>query len=131
LNERSAGRARGTVARQIQTVARNLDLTSVRREIATPRLAFASSRFDGLVRRVSVPLTDVNGPRDGVETTCRSVAQTVPNGELRVEVTRVGIEATVSDAAEQIVRRVSIDLERRRALGGSRKAPRVDGGFVA
>lgn len=114
---------------QIQIVARNQELTSVQREIVTRRLAFALSRFGGRVGRVSVLLSDVNGPRGGVDTTCRIVARTVPKGELCFEVTDVGIEAAVSRAAERISRRVSTDLERRRALRGSGKAPRVDGGF--
>ena len=116
---------------QIQVVARNLELTHVRRDLVERRLAFALSRLGGRVRRVSVLLTDVNGPRGGVDTTCRIVARIVPKGELRVEVTDVGIEAAVSRAAERISRRVSTELARRRAPKGPGKPPHVDGGFVA
>ena len=107
---------------QLQIVARNLKLTDAQREIVNRRLGFALGRFGDRVRRVSVRFTDVNGPRGGVDTTCRIVARIVPRGEVRVEVTDVGVEAAVSRAAERLSRRVSTELERRRTARGVRAA---------
>jgi ribosome-associated translation inhibitor RaiA len=112
---------------QLQIVARNLELTSSQREIVERRLGFALGRFGNRVRIVSVRFTDVNGPRGGVDTTCRIVATIVPKGEVRVEVTDVGVEAAVSRAAKRIARRVSTELDRRRTTKRVRAAPYADG----
>ena len=111
---------------QLQIVARNLELNTSQREIVERRLGFALGRFGDRVRRVSVRFTDVNGPRGGVDTTCRIVARIVPRGEDRAEVTDVGVEVAVSRAAERISRRVSTELQRRRAARGVRVAPYAD-----
>ena len=76
---------------QLQIVARNLELTSSQRELVERRLGFALGRFEDRVHRVSVRYTDVNGPRGGADTTCRVTARIVPRGEVRVEVTDVGV----------------------------------------
>ena len=112
---------------QLQIVARNLELTTSQREIVERRLGFALGRFGDRVRRVSVRFTDENGPRGGVDTTCRIVATIVPRGEVRVEVADVGVEAAASRAAERISRRVSTELERRRTTRGAGTAPYADG----
>ena len=112
---------------QLQIVARNSELTTSQREIVERRLGFALGRFGARIRRVEVLLTDVNGPRGGVDKTCRIVARIVPRGEVRVEAADVGVEAAVSRAAERISRRVSTELERRRTTRGVRAAPYADG----
>lgn len=116
---------------QLQIVARNLELTTLQREIVERRLAFALGRFGDRIHRVTVRFTDMNGPRGGVDTTCRIVARIVPRGELRVEITDVGVEAAVGRAAERMSRRVSSELERRRAARGTGTASHADGGLVA
>jgi len=111
---------------KLQIVARNLELTDAQREIVERRLGFALGRFGARIRRVEVLLTDVNGPRGGVDTMCQVVARIAPRGKVRAEVTDVGVEVAVSRAAERISRRVSTELERRRRSRGVRAAPYAD-----
>ncbi len=101
---------------QIQIVARNLELTASQREIVDRRLRFALGRFGARVRHVEVLLSDVNGPRGGIDTTCRIAVGIVPRGEVRAEVTDVGIGVAVSRAAQRISRSMSTELERRRQI---------------
>lgn len=112
---------------QLQIVARNLFLTDAQREIVERRLGFALGRFGARIRRVEVVLTDVNGPRGGVDTRCQIVARIVPRGEVRAEVTDLGVEVAVRRAAERISRRTSTELERRRTTRGVRAASHTDG----
>jgi putative sigma-54 modulation protein len=112
---------------QIQIVARNLELTATQREVVERRLGFALGRFGARIRRVEVVLTDENGPRGGVDTTCRIAARIAPRGEVHAEVTDTGIEVAVSRAAQRISRRVSTELEGRRTIRGVRAEPCVDG----
>jgi len=111
---------------QIQIIARNLELTPSQREIVERRLAFALGRFGARIRRVEVVLVDENGPRGGVDTTCRMSARIAPRGEVRAEVTDTGIEVAVGRAAQRISRRVSTELEGRRTIRGVRAAPYSD-----
>ena len=110
----------------LQIVARNLQLTASQRVIVERRLGFALGRFGGRVRRVSVCFTDVNGPRGGIDIMCRVVVKIVPRGEVRAEVTDVGVEVAISRVAERVSRRVATELERRRTTRGARAASYAD-----
>ncbi len=112
---------------KIQIVARNLELTSSQRELIERRIGFALGRFGRRIDRVAVRFADVNGPRGGVDTRCQIMAGIVPKGQVRVEVTDVGIEVAISRAADRLSRRVSSELERRRATKGTEAARYADG----
>jgi hypothetical protein len=49
------------------------------------RLRFALGRFDGRIGRVMVRISDVNGPRGGVDKRCRIEVSLIPRGVVRVE----------------------------------------------
>ncbi len=112
---------------QIQIVAKRLELTDSQREIVDRRLRFALGRFVSRIRRVEVLLADVNGPRGGIDTTCQIVVRIVPRGEVRAEVTDIGVGVAVSRAAQRISRGISTELQRRRAPRRVRPARYADG----
>lgn len=62
------------------------------------RFAFALGRFDGRVRSVTVRLTDVNGPRGGVDKQCRVTAH------LRGGARAIVLEDIDADAAVAVDR---------------------------
>ena len=101
---------------QIRIVAKNLELTSVEREIVERRLAFALGRFGDRVGRVTVSLEDLNGPRGGLDQHCRIEVGLVPSGKVMAEARDVDVVAAVNRTAERIARRLRNELDRRRAI---------------
>ena len=56
------------------------------------RLRFALGRFDGRIGRVTVRISDVNGPRGGIDKRCRIEVSLIPRGVVRVEGDRMVID---------------------------------------
>lgn len=78
------------------------------------RLSFALSRFGGRLRAVSVRLTDLNGPRRGIDKRCSMQARLSPRGTVRAESTDSDLPSAVDRAATRLARAVARALERRR-----------------
>lgn len=79
------------------------------------RLRFALSRFSGRIRRVNVFLADQNGPRGGIDKTCRIVVLLRDGGSVVAEVNDVDWIIAVDRATTRIGHTTSRDLARRRA----------------
>jgi len=80
----------------------------------TRRVRFALGRFADRVGRVTVHLTDVNGPRGGVDQRCRIAVALVPRGVARVEGSGHDPFALVARVAKRVGRSVRRALARRR-----------------
>jgi len=80
------------------------------------RLLFALGRFARHLGRVQVWLGDVNGPRGGVDKTCRIVAHVRGVGQVVIEDADAVLPAAVARAAERAERAVARALERQRRL---------------
>ncbi len=91
-------------------------------EYAGRRLFFALRRFEDQVRRVTLRLTDENGPRRGVDTRCvLSVA--LHRGEpIVVQATSAWPTAAITEAA----RRLNEVVRRRLARARHHRAPSGD-----
>ncbi len=78
------------------------------------RLGFALGRFADVVERVVVSLADINGPRGGIDKSCRIrvklMGQQTP---VIVEVLELEIRPAVDMAADRIGRAVARQLDRR------------------
>ncbi|HKT80720.1 MAG TPA: HPF/RaiA family ribosome-associated protein [Vicinamibacterales bacterium] len=100
------------------------DMTDALREYALRRIAFAARRFTHRVRRVTVRLTDENGPRGGVDMHCTIAAVVVGGRRLFVEATAPWSFAAITAAAgrlsEALRRDASQHSVRRRRSGGAR-----------
>lgn len=79
------------------------------------KLQFALARFSGHVAKVMVLLRDVNGPRGGVDKSCRILAKVRGCGVVVADVVDTTWHAAVDRAADRIGRTVARGLERRRA----------------
>src|SRR4051794_12456083 len=100
-----------------------MDIYSVKYELAEEledyirrRLRFALGRFAGRIGRVMVHLTDVNGPRGGVDKRCRIAVALVPRGVVRVEASSHDPFALVALAAKRAARSLRSTLGRRRRM---------------
>lgn len=79
------------------------------------RLRFALSRFTGRMRRVNVFLADQNGPRGGIDKTCRIVVRLADGGDVVAEVSDVDWVIAVDRATTRIGHSTGRHLARRRA----------------
>jgi putative sigma-54 modulation protein len=79
------------------------------------RLRFALSRFSGRIRRVDVFLADENGPRGGIDKTCRIVVRLRDGGDVVSEVSDVDWEIAVDRATTRIGHSTGRELARRRS----------------
>src|SRR3954451_12101018 len=89
------------------------------------RLRFALGRFAARIDRLTVRLSDVNGPRGGVDKRCRIAVTLVPRGVVMVEGSGDDPFTLVSDAAKRAVRSVQRALGRRRG-----RVKRAEGGYA-
>ena len=92
----------------------NYELNEELKDHVERRLRFALGRFAHRVERVSVLLSDVNGPRGGVDKRCRIAVGLVPRGVVMVEGSGDDPFVLVASIAKRAGRSVWRTLERRR-----------------
>lgn len=71
----------------------------------------AVERFDAWIRRVSIYLTDVNGPRGGISKRCRIVVHTQAGAPIVIQETQEQISTAISRA----IKRAAHTLKRKAA----------------
>ena len=79
------------------------------------RLRFALSRFGPKIRQAAVKLTDLNGPRGGLDKQCQITVTLSPSGKVRVEATAAALHTAIDLVFQRLERSVTRELERRRA----------------
>jgi len=99
---------------QLEMRGVNYDLDDILKEHIERRLRFALGRFAARIHRLTVRLTDVNGPRGGLDKRCRIAVALVPRGMVMVEGCGHDPFLLVADAAQRVGRAVRRELERRR-----------------
>lgn len=98
----------------IQITGRNVSLDPKLREHIERRLQYAIGRFERRIAQAIVRLADLNGPRGGVDQSCRITVQFRPRGEIIIEECSAELESAVSLAANRAGHAVRRELERRR-----------------
>lgn len=93
---------------------RHIELTEALLAHVERRLRFALSRFGQKIRRVAVQLTDLNGPRGGLDKQCRVTVTLSPSGKLMVEAIDADLPTAIDRAADRLERSVTREMERRR-----------------
>lgn len=98
-----------------------LDIRGVKYELGVDqvehikrRLGFALRRFAGHIDNAVVRVSDVNGPRGGVDKRCQITVALIPRGVVRVESTGDDVFALIARAAKSIGQTVRRSLDRRR-----------------
>lgn len=97
------------------------------RAYAERRLTFALRRFQDHVRHVRLRMTDVNGPRHGVDARCAVTAHLTNGKQLFVEATTAWPFRSVTAAAGRLseaIRRISSCNQRLHCEGPSRQSSR-------
>src|SRR3954466_7046464 len=99
---------------QLEMRGVNYSLDDVLKGHIERRLRFALGRFAARIHRWTVRLTDVNGPRGGIDKRCRIAVALVPRGVVMVEGSGDDAFALIADTATRAGRSVRRALERRR-----------------
>lgn len=102
------------IAMQIEIHARDFVLTDGLREAVERRLRFALGRFDERPLRVTVRLSDINGPRGGEDKHCAIRVRVGGLPDIVVEDTEADLYAAVNRATERVARALRRKLQRAR-----------------
>ena len=78
------------------------------------RLYFALGRFGNAINRISVRLTDINGPKGGPDKHCLIVVKLRKGGEIVVQGKGLKSDMALNHCADRISRAVDRELSRRR-----------------
>lgn len=106
---------------------RHLDMSEPLEAYIARRLRFAIGAFDSRITSVDVRVADVNGPRGGIDKRCIITVLMRPIGRVFALAMESDAYSAVDRAATRIravlVRTLNRRRERRRRLGGRRRAP--------
>lgn len=98
----------------LQIHTQNFTLTEGLRDHVASRLAFALNHGRDIVARVVVRLSDVNGPRGGVDKCCGIEVRLKGASTLVVEDTQADLYVAIDRASERIGRTLDRRLARQR-----------------
>lgn len=115
---------------QVEIRRRNVAAAEALREHIERRIHFALARFSSRVARVTVRLSDVNGPRGGLDKQCRVTVALRGARRIQVENLDAGLYAAIDRAADGAGRSVGRELARDRS-GFSLPQQGSDGGRYA
>ncbi len=97
---------------RVKLTTRYLPLTRDLEDYVQRRLDFAvGSRYDQ-VRRISVTLSDVNGPRGGVDKRCQIIVKISGQPDLVVEDTQADLTVAIDRAASRVSRTLARRISR-------------------
>lgn len=91
---------------QIQIRKRNLELTPELIGYVERRLQFSLGRFKRRLRSAQVSLKDVNGPKGGVDQTCKITIQTNWHCQIVIDERDADMFAAITRAADRAGRAV-------------------------
>ena len=110
----------------IQIHAQDFSLTAGLREHVTRRLAYALNHGPDDISRVVVRLSDVNGPRGGVDKRCGIEIRLKGTPAVTIEDTEADLYVAIDRAAERAGRTLDRRLARRREIVAVLRAPTPD-----
>lgn len=97
---------------RITTTARDFELTGSLREYVENRLAFALSRFQTRIRGVVIVLSDVNGPKSGLDKRCLLKVRPRGLAEFIIEEVESDFQSALNRAADRAKRTLARRLRR-------------------
>src|SRR5688500_6419136 len=89
-----------------------IELTDEQRDDLTNRLSAALQRFEPHIETLTVYVSDLNGPKAGVDKRCRIQAGVKGGRRLMVEETGADLAAVIGQACERFGFVVRRDMER-------------------
>lgn len=109
---------------QIDTKTRDFPLMDALRSHAERRLRYALSSLGEPIQRVVVRLSDINGPRGGVDKRCRLQLVLAGLPDLVIEDTEADMYVAIDRASDRAGRTLARTMDRRKT-GSNRKERRV------
>ena len=110
---------------QIDIQARQVPMSPSFRRMVKQRVQLSLSKFDESIVKVSLWLTDLNGPKGGVDKKCQMQIVMPGKPDVIVDVTRdnlyLATNLAISRAAQAVIR--SIDRQRTRLKRGGPALP--------
>ena len=110
---------------QIDIQALNIPLSAAIREHIERRLGFALSAHDEHIPRVTVRLSDINGPRGGEDQCCQIQVILPRLADVVIEDTEAELATAIDRAADRAGRTVARRLARHRDKGRSSGARKL------
>ncbi len=108
----------------------HLPLSNALKRYAERRLTFALRRFDRSIGPVRVRISDINGPRGGVDKSCQIMLEMVPTGVVRVEATDSDAYVVIDRAADRLEQTLRRHVWRTRDARRGRESIREPGTVV-
>ena len=105
---------------RLEIRSHDLEFDQELRDSIESRIQFVLGRFCNRITRVTVFLSDLNGPRGGIDKRCRIVVRLVPAGQVFVEDTDADLGVVVDRAMDRVGQSVRRELERQRERGATR-----------
>jgi ribosome-associated translation inhibitor RaiA len=100
---------------QVDVRRQGLEVGEEARQRLDRRLDFARGRFERRIAKVTVYLAELNGPRGGVDKSCRIVVRVRRSGEVVVEDRDADLYVLIDRAANRVGQAVLSEFGRRRA----------------
>ena len=111
---------------KIEVRFRGLESSEAVRAQVERRAHFQLSRFSSEVKSLVVRVSDVNGPKGGVDKRCHVTARGPSLAAVTIEEMSGDVHSAIDVALERVARAVTRELQRtrmsRRAVGGLRQA---------
>lgn len=104
---------------------RHLELTPETQHQIRHRLRAALSRFGERIRRITVRLEDLNGPKGGVDLACRVKVDLRDQESIFVEEREATLSVVVDRVADRVAEAMARRVDRRRFGRDSIRSPRV------
>jgi ribosomal subunit interface protein len=101
---------------KIDIQARDFDLTDALREYAERRLRFALTANHAYIQRITMRLSDINGPRGGIDKLCniKVILNTYP--DVIIKDVESDMYAAINRAADRAGRNVQRKIRRQRTM---------------
>jgi ribosomal subunit interface protein len=96
--------------------SQGFSLTQALRDYVRKRLAYGLSYGDQAISRVRVQLSDINGPRGGLDKRCQIEVQLKATSSVVIEDVEADLYVAIDRAAERAGRTVARRLSRQRAF---------------
>ncbi len=108
--------------------AQNIEISDALRTYIDRRLGFALRKFTDRLGRVTVRLSDLNGPRGGIDKRCQISADVQISQAVSLQAVDADLYAAIDRAAGRLERSLAHSLGRTRESRRGRKSIRkVDG----
>ena len=99
----------------IDIQSRPFSLTESLRDYSDRRMRSALTRFEGHVQRISMWLSDINGPRGGEDKHCRLQIVLAGDTDVVIEETQADLHVAINRAVERAGRAMARKLDRKQS----------------